>query len=154
MRESVQVLHLCALVAPNHDTTFSMSIVWTAIQLLCSSFFLNFSVVSYAVLYADGMLSSNRRFPCSPRHSALHTAGHDAQRKFLKSMGAVVWLKGRVPASLINWVTRHVFLVGPRPVPRVCTAGVHAVADAAAVHLSSLFFTGGTRAERVQRAHQ
>lgn len=44
--EFVQVLHLCALVAPNHDTTFSMSIVWTAIQLLCSSFFLNFSVVS------------------------------------------------------------------------------------------------------------
>lgn len=47
--EFVQVLHLCALVAPNHDTTFSMSIVWTAIQLLCSSFFLNFSVVSWGV---------------------------------------------------------------------------------------------------------
>lgn len=42
----LQVLHLCAVVAPNHDTTFSMSIVWTAIQLLCSSFFLNFSQVS------------------------------------------------------------------------------------------------------------
>lgn len=42
----MQVLHLCSVVAPNHDTTFSMSIVWTAIQLLCSSFFLNFSVVS------------------------------------------------------------------------------------------------------------
>jgi hypothetical protein len=42
----LQVLHLCSVVAPNHDTTFSMSIVWTAIQLLCSSFFLNFSVVS------------------------------------------------------------------------------------------------------------
>jgi hypothetical protein len=41
----VQVLHLCAVVAPNHDTTFSMSIVWTAVQLLCSSFFLNFSQV-------------------------------------------------------------------------------------------------------------
>lgn len=41
----LQVLHLCAVVAPNHDTTFSLSIVWTAVQMLASSFFLNFNLV-------------------------------------------------------------------------------------------------------------
>lgn len=42
----LQVLHLCAVVAPNHDITFVLSVTWTAIQLLCSSYYISFTVVS------------------------------------------------------------------------------------------------------------
>ena len=38
----VQVLHCCAVVAPNQDVAFMLSILWTAIQLLLSGFFINF----------------------------------------------------------------------------------------------------------------
>lgn len=42
---SVQVLHACAIFAPNQDTAFMMSIVWTTVQMLVSTFFVNFSEV-------------------------------------------------------------------------------------------------------------
>jgi hypothetical protein len=42
---SVQVLHACAIAAPNQDTAFMMSIVWTTVQMLVSTFFVNFSEV-------------------------------------------------------------------------------------------------------------
>ncbi|KAI8464872.1 MAG: P-loop containing nucleoside triphosphate hydrolase protein [Monoraphidium minutum] len=40
-----QVLHACAVFAPNQDVAFMMSILWTAIQLLLSGFFVNFPEV-------------------------------------------------------------------------------------------------------------
>jgi hypothetical protein len=46
----LQVLHLCAVVAPNHDITFVLSVTWTAIQLLCSSYYISFTVVSHGVI--------------------------------------------------------------------------------------------------------
>uniref|UniRef100_A0A383VRM2 ABC transporter domain-containing protein n=1 Tax=Tetradesmus obliquus TaxID=3088 RepID=A0A383VRM2_TETOB len=42
---SVQVLHCCAIVAPNQDVAFMLSIVWTAIQLFFSNYFIMFSEV-------------------------------------------------------------------------------------------------------------
>ena len=49
---AVQVLHCCALLAPNQDIAFMLSIVWTAIQLLLSSFFIIFSdVFMYWITY-------------------------------------------------------------------------------------------------------
>ncbi|KAF8066171.1 abcG22 [Scenedesmus sp. PABB004] len=44
---SVQVLHACAIFAPNQDTAFMLSIVWTTVQMLVSTFFVNFSEVTY-----------------------------------------------------------------------------------------------------------
>lgn len=42
----LQVLHVCAVVCPNYDATFAMSVVWTTVQQLYCSFFVHFSVVS------------------------------------------------------------------------------------------------------------
>eukprot|EP00775_Hariotina_reticulata_P005626 gene5626-5865_t len=42
---SVQVLHAAAMVAPNQDTAFMLSIIWTTIQILASSFFVSFNEV-------------------------------------------------------------------------------------------------------------
>lgn len=41
----VQVMHGCAILAPNQDSGFMLSICWTAIQLLMSNFFIMFSSV-------------------------------------------------------------------------------------------------------------
>jgi hypothetical protein len=41
----LQVLHCCAIVAPNQDVAFMLSIVWTAIQLFFSNYFIMFSEV-------------------------------------------------------------------------------------------------------------
>mgnify|MGYP001811104728 CR=1 FL=1 len=41
----LQVLHCCAVFAPNQDVAFMMSILWTTIQLLLSGFFVNFPEV-------------------------------------------------------------------------------------------------------------
>ena len=40
-----QVLHCCAVIAPNQDVAFMLSILWTTIQLLLSGFFVNFPEV-------------------------------------------------------------------------------------------------------------
>lgn len=42
----VQVLHLCVTVASNQDTAFGAVVIWSAMQLLFSSFFINFGQVS------------------------------------------------------------------------------------------------------------
>jgi len=42
---AVQVLHLCAMLAPNQDTAFMLSLVWTTLQMLLSNFFISFSEV-------------------------------------------------------------------------------------------------------------
>jgi hypothetical protein len=39
------VLHCCAVIAPNQDVAFMLSILWTTIQLLLSGFFVNFPEV-------------------------------------------------------------------------------------------------------------
>ena len=41
----LQVLHLSSVIAPNQDITFAVCITWTALQLVCSSFFVPFSQV-------------------------------------------------------------------------------------------------------------
>jgi hypothetical protein len=51
---TVQVLQLCAVIAPNHDITFVLSVTWTAIQLLCSSYYISFTVVSLAMCHPSG----------------------------------------------------------------------------------------------------
>jgi hypothetical protein len=38
-------MHGCAILAPNQDAGFMLSICWTAIQLLMSNFFITFSTV-------------------------------------------------------------------------------------------------------------
>jgi hypothetical protein len=40
-----QVLHCCAILAPNQDVAFMLSIVWTAIQLFFSNYFIIFTEV-------------------------------------------------------------------------------------------------------------
>ncbi len=47
---AVQVLHCCAILAPNQDVAFMLSIVWTAIQLLMSNFFITFTEVCTAAI--------------------------------------------------------------------------------------------------------
>jgi hypothetical protein len=42
---TLQVLHCCAVIAPNQDVAFMLSILWTTIQLLLSGFFVNFPEV-------------------------------------------------------------------------------------------------------------
>ena len=39
------MLHCCAILAPNQDVAFMLSILWTTIQLLLSGFFVNFPEV-------------------------------------------------------------------------------------------------------------
>lgn len=38
-------MHGCAILAPNQDAAFMLSICWTAVQLLMSNFFITFSSV-------------------------------------------------------------------------------------------------------------
>lgn len=72
-----QVLWLCAVLAPNFDVTFSLSIVWTSVQLLCSSFFLNFGQVGAKqmfLLLSDDLvcpcpLGSHKCFSAAPTHT-------------------------------------------------------------------------------------
>lgn len=40
-----QVMHGCAILGPNQDAGFMLSICWTAVQLLMSNFFITFSSV-------------------------------------------------------------------------------------------------------------
>ena len=40
-----QVLHASAVIAPNQDVAFMLSIVWTAVQMLLSGFFIDFASV-------------------------------------------------------------------------------------------------------------
>jgi len=47
---SVQVMHLCAIIAPTQDVAFMYSIAWTAIQLLFNNFFITFKEVSLSWL--------------------------------------------------------------------------------------------------------
>jgi len=47
---AVQVLHFCAILAPNQDAAFMLSILWTTVQLLMSSFFINFADVAFTWL--------------------------------------------------------------------------------------------------------
>jgi ABC-type multidrug transport system ATPase subunit len=47
---AVQVLHFCAILAPNQDAAFMLSILWTTVQLLMSSFFINFADVAFGWL--------------------------------------------------------------------------------------------------------
>eukprot|EP00879_Flechtneria_rotunda_P017044 GHRR01017850.1.p1 GENE.GHRR01017850.1~~GHRR01017850.1.p1 ORF type:complete len:820 (+),score=223.92 GHRR01017850.1:95-2554(+) len=75
---AVQVLHCCAILAPNQDVAFMLSIVWTAIQLLMSNFFITFTEVVFqwltmlrwvsALYYAfEGLAVAefgNMTFPC------------------------------------------------------------------------------------------
>ena len=44
-RLPLQVLHCCAMLAPNQDTAFMISLVWTTVQLLFSTFFISFNEV-------------------------------------------------------------------------------------------------------------
>ena len=46
-----QVLHCCAVIAPNQDVAFMLSILWTTIQLLLSGFFVNFPDVRRRSLF-------------------------------------------------------------------------------------------------------
>jgi hypothetical protein len=40
-----QVLHCSAILAPNQDTAFMLSLVWTTLQMLLASFFISFAEV-------------------------------------------------------------------------------------------------------------
>ena len=40
-----QVLHAAAIISPNQDIAFMISISWTAVQLLLSGFFIDFTTV-------------------------------------------------------------------------------------------------------------
>lgn len=53
-----QVLHCCAILAPNQDVAFMLSIVWTAIQLLMSNFFITFTEVVFQWLTVLRWLSA------------------------------------------------------------------------------------------------
>ena len=55
---AVQVLHCCAILAPNQDVAFMLSIVWTAIQLLMSNFFITFTDVVFQWLTVLRWLSA------------------------------------------------------------------------------------------------
>lgn len=55
---AVQVLHCCAILAPNQDVAFMLSIVWTAIQLLMSNFFITFTEVVFQWLTVLRWLSA------------------------------------------------------------------------------------------------
>lgn len=44
---ALQVLHCAAILAPNQDAAFMLSILWTAIQLLMSNFFITFTEVIF-----------------------------------------------------------------------------------------------------------
>jgi hypothetical protein len=52
------VLHCCAILAPNQDVAFMLSIVWTAIQLLMSNFFITFTEVVFQWLTVLRWLSA------------------------------------------------------------------------------------------------
>jgi len=54
----IQVLHCCAILAPNQDVAFMLSIVWTAIQLLMSNFFITFTEVVFQWLTVLRWLSA------------------------------------------------------------------------------------------------
>jgi hypothetical protein len=54
----LQVLHCCAILAPNQDVAFMLSIVWTAIQLLMSNFFITFTEVVFQWLTVLRWLSA------------------------------------------------------------------------------------------------
>eukprot|EP00775_Hariotina_reticulata_P008750 gene8750-8930_t len=45
---SIQVLHLCAVIAPNQDLTFCLSISWSVLNIVLSSFFISYNDVSAA----------------------------------------------------------------------------------------------------------
>jgi hypothetical protein len=42
----LQVLHLCITVASNQDTAMGLMVMWSAMQTLFSSFFINFDQVT------------------------------------------------------------------------------------------------------------
>lgn len=42
---TAQVQHFLTIIAPNQDSTFALAILWTCLQILCSSFFVQFSQV-------------------------------------------------------------------------------------------------------------
>lgn len=93
---SVQVLHACAIAAPNQDTAFMMSIVWTTVQMLVSTFFVNFSEVGGGAS-SNGRGSgncSNQACSCSVLHAAI-TAGRACPICLELS---ATWLVGVVPS--------------------------------------------------------
>jgi hypothetical protein len=49
-----QVLHGCAVIAPNQDVAFMLSILWTTVQLLLSGFFVNFPEVGGTFAFVCG----------------------------------------------------------------------------------------------------
>ncbi|KAI8470965.1 MAG: hypothetical protein J3K34DRAFT_520870 [Monoraphidium minutum] len=44
---AVQVLHCCALLAPNQDAAFMFSIMWSTVQMLMSNFFMPFADINF-----------------------------------------------------------------------------------------------------------
>jgi hypothetical protein len=62
------VLHCCAVIAPNQDVAFMLSILWTTIQLLLSGFFVNFhevrAVMSFGMAQRGRPRLHARLFEC------------------------------------------------------------------------------------------
>jgi hypothetical protein len=53
-----QVLHCCALLAPNQDAAFMLSILWSTIQLLMSNFFITIHELRFKWLSSLRYLSA------------------------------------------------------------------------------------------------
>jgi hypothetical protein len=60
------VLHACAVIAPNQDVAFMLSILWTTIQLLLSGFFVNFPEVRARPLFTAPVSRALVMLPCVP----------------------------------------------------------------------------------------
>lgn len=108
------MLHCCALLAPNQDTAFMFSIMWSTVQLLMSNFFITFKDLRFkwlmflrwfsALYYSFEGLSriefGNAQFDCS--------AGIDA--------AGVTFLKQLMPNSkFLNLSAVTNALVHPGP---------------------------------------
>lgn len=101
-----QVLHCCAIIAPNQDVAFMLSIMWTTIQLLLSGFFVNFKEV--CVSCARGR---------APQHSPFGTHARacptPADRAPAGQRGAAFW--GIAHASRRSVCSSPLVLTSPGP---------------------------------------
>jgi hypothetical protein len=132
---AVQVMHLCAVVAPTQDVAFMYSIAWTCVQLLFNNFFITFKEVTLqwlthlkylsAVYYAyEGMAVVEFEGVSLPCSRGLDPAGAAFLRELLPN------------AKLLKLKAVQTAITRP---------GADCVADAAAV-LEYFQFGRGTRA--------
>jgi hypothetical protein len=50
----LQVVNLCAIVAPNYDTAFAMGLVWAAPQIVLSSYLVRYTQVGHPLRASSG----------------------------------------------------------------------------------------------------